>query len=98
MEKWVGTEQTRGILTCKTRGESDASAAAAIRRTFMAKVAIDAIRSLKTVSELASLHRVHPIQITLSKKQLPDGVMSVFESPSPGKAATDEPVRQSGSA
>lgn len=59
-------------------------------KAFKAKVALDAIRGLKTVSELASLHKVHPTQITLWKKQLLEGAMSMFESPSAKKAATDE--------
>lgn len=58
---------------------------------FKAKVALDAIRGLKTVSELAALHKVHPTQITLWKKQLLAGAISVFESPAARKAATDEP-------
>lgn len=57
-------------------------------KAFKAKVALDAIRGLKTVSELASLHKVHPTQITLWKKL--EGAMSMFESPSAKKAATDE--------
>lgn len=35
--------------------------------SFKAKVALDAIRGLKPVSELASQHKVHPTQITLWK-------------------------------
>ena len=35
--------------------------------SFKSKVALDAVRGLKTVSELASLHKVHPTQITLWK-------------------------------
>ena len=49
--------------------------------TFMAKVALDALRSLKSVSELASQHKVHLTQITLWKKQLLEGAADVFASP-----------------
>ena len=58
---------------------------------FKAKVALDAVRGLKTVSELAAFHKVHPTQITLWKKQLLEGAETVFESSSSKKAATDEP-------
>jgi putative transposase len=58
---------------------------------FKAKVALDAIRGLKPVSELASVHRVHPTQITLWKKQLLEGAAGVFETPSSKKSVTDEP-------
>lgn len=59
--------------------------------TFKAKVALDAMRGLKTVSELASQHKVHPTQITLWKKQLLEGAAEMFASPSSKKGASDEP-------
>jgi len=59
--------------------------------SFKAKVALDAIRGLKTVSELAAFHKVHPTQITLWKKQLLEGAETLFESSSSKKTATDEP-------
>ncbi|WP_010582138.1 IS3 family transposase [Schlesneria paludicola] len=58
---------------------------------FKAKVALDAIRGLKTTSELVSIHKVHATQIALWKKQLLEGAISIFESPSASKATTDEP-------
>ena len=58
---------------------------------FKAKVALDALRGLKTVNELAALHKVHPTQISLWKKQLFDGAAGVFETPAAKKAAVDEP-------
>ncbi len=58
---------------------------------FKAKVALDAIRGLKTVSELAALHKVHPTQITLWRKQLLEGSAMVFESGAAKKASTEGP-------
>ena len=58
---------------------------------FKAKVALDAVRGLKTVSELAAFHKVHQTQITLWKKQLLEGAETVFESGSAKKSSTDEP-------
>lgn len=59
--------------------------------SFKAKVALEAIRGLKTISELASLHRVHPTQIVAWKKHLLEGASTLFESSSAKKAASDEP-------
>ena len=58
---------------------------------FKSKVALDAIRGLKTVAELAKQHQVHPTQVALWKKQLLDGVETVFESTSAKPEKTDEP-------
>ncbi len=60
--------------------------------SFKAKVALESIQGLRTISELAQKHKLHPTQINLWKKQLLDGAESVFEN---GKVvaegATDEP-------
>lgn len=45
---------------------------------FKARVALDTIRGLNTARELASIHKGHPTQITLWKKQLLEGAVSVF--------------------
>lgn len=58
---------------------------------FKAKVALEAIRGLKTVSELASAHQVHPTQIVAWKKQLLECASTLFEQPLAKKAASDEP-------
>ena len=59
--------------------------------SFKAKVALEAVKSLKTSGELAQQYRVHPTQIALWKKQLLAGAASVFEAGSPKKSQSDEP-------
>jgi transposase-like protein len=53
------------------------------RRTFSAdfkaKIAIEAIKELKTVSELAQIHQVHPNLIGLWKKEFLSNAGKVFE-------------------
>jgi transposase-like protein len=60
---------------------------------FKAKVALEAVRGLKTASELAKQYDVHPNQITDWKSQLLERAASVFGdgsgSPGPGPAAPD---------
>ena len=47
---------------------------------FKAQVALAAVKGDKTVSELASLHSVHPTLIHAWKKQLFQGAAAVFAS------------------
>jgi len=56
-------------------------------KEFKAKVAIEALKGQKTLSELASEFGVHPVQISQWKKQLQDGSVSLFER---GKTGPDE--------
>ncbi len=46
---------------------------------FKAKVALEAIRGEKTISELASQYEVHPTMINNWKRQLLDEASSLFE-------------------
>jgi putative transposase len=75
------------------RGLTEEEAMARKRRlfssTFKAKVALDAVRALKTVGELAKQHQVHPTQIALWKKQLLEGAEALFDQ-GQGKKSTDE--------
>ncbi len=45
---------------------------------FKAKVAIEAIKDIKTVNEIASQYQIHPNQVTTWKRQLLENVSSVF--------------------
>ena len=45
---------------------------------FKAKVALEAAKQTKTITELAKTFQVHPVQISQWKKQLLDGAESLF--------------------
>lgn len=45
---------------------------------FKARVALDAIKGMKTVGELSALHGVHPSVIANWKRQLLEGASEVF--------------------
>jgi transposase len=63
----------------------------AFSAVFKAKVALDAIKGLKTSAELAKSHGVHATQIALWKKQLTDDASSIFEATSPRAEKADSP-------
>jgi putative transposase len=45
---------------------------------FKARVALEAAKQTRTIAELAKAYQVHPVQISQWKKQLLDGVESLF--------------------
>lgn len=46
---------------------------------FKKKVVLEALREDKTMGQLASQYGVHPVQVSKWKKELIDGVESLFE-------------------
>jgi len=64
-----------------------------IRRKFSSRqkaiIALAAIRGEKTISQLSSLHQVHPTQITRWKKIAEDNIAAAFT----GKRANDHKER-----
>lgn len=58
---------------------------------FKAKVALEAIKGLRSVQEIAQQFQVHPNQVSLWKKQLLTGANQVFEDGSVRATSSDEP-------
>jgi len=48
--------------------------------SFKAKVALEALRSERTISELAAKYEVHPQLLTRWKRQAAEGTVDVFSS------------------
>ena len=60
--------------------------------SFKAKVALEAIRGVKTIAEIAQKHKLHATQINLWKKQLLDSAEDVFvDGKSKPQKPSDEP-------
>jgi putative transposase len=45
---------------------------------FKARVALEAAKQTRTVAELARVYQIHPVQISQWKKQLLDGIETIF--------------------
>ena len=60
-----------------------------------AKVALAAVKGIKTINEIAQEHGVHPTQVNQWKKELLDNVVSLFEGKRGPKAvnAQNDPDR-----
>jgi transposase-like protein len=58
--------------------------------SFKRKVALEAIREKKTINEIASAFDIHPVQVGKWKKQLLDGIDSIFESSSRNRKELQE--------
>lgn len=56
---------------------------------FKAKVAMEAVRGEKTVSELSSQYEVHPTMINNWKRQLLEEASSVFDKGNEGNKGND---------
>lgn len=62
---------------------------------FKAKVALEAVKGVKTLQQLAKDFQVHPTQITIWKKQLTGQVADLFKRGPEGTAlAAEEELQQ----
>ena len=57
---------------------------------FKAKVAMEAAKGVRTLSELSSMFKVHPTVISHWKRQLLEGAPGVFSNGCRGKGPTEE--------
>ena len=62
----------------------------AFSEKFKAKVAIEAIKGIKTISQLATEYKVHPNQISTWKKQLLQNAEELFATGRKQKSKTEE--------
>jgi transposase len=61
---------------------------------FKAKVALEAIKGERSISELASLYEIHPSMIGRWKKQLLEQVPEIFFGKRSAKAKEDERLKE----
>ena len=60
---------------------------------FKAKVALEAAKQTKTAAELAKTFQVHPVQISQWKKQLLDGMATLFQNGSAARHPDPEKIQ-----
>ena len=58
---------------------------------FKTQVALEALRGLKSINEIASRHQVHPNQVTTWKKQAQEALPAIFED---GRRSRQERERE----
>lgn len=61
--------------------------------SFKAKVALEAAKQTRTLAELAKAYQVHPVQISQWKKQLLDGVETLFRDGRRGNRDENQAVQ-----
>ena len=60
---------------------------------FKAQVALEASKQAKTIAELAKQFQVHPVQISQWKKQLLDGIETLFENGTTARQPDHEKIQ-----
>ena len=60
---------------------------------FKARVALEAAKQTRTLAELARAFQVHPVQISQWKKQLLDGMETLFQNGSAARQPDPEKIQ-----
>jgi transposase-like protein len=60
---------------------------------FKAKVALEAAKQTKTIADLSQQFQVHPVQISQWKKQLLDGMETLFQNGSTARQPDPEKIQ-----
>jgi transposase len=60
---------------------------------FKARVALEALKGIKTIQQIAKDFDIHPVQVSDWKKAMTDGATGIFGT-APGKADTEDFERQ----
>ena len=55
-----------------------------------ARIALEAVQEMKSSSQIASAHEVHPIQVGIWKKELVTRAHTLFDNTKKGKTAVEE--------
>ncbi len=55
-----------------------------------ARIALEAVKELKTPSQIAGAHEVHPIQVGVWKKVLMENAHTIFDNTKKGTTALEE--------
>ena len=61
--------------------------------SFKAQVALEAAKQSRTIAELAKQFQVHPVQISQWKKQLLDGMETLFQNGSAARQPDPEKIQ-----
>jgi putative transposase len=61
---------------------------------FKARVALEALKGIRTCNEIASDHGIHPVQVSQWKKDAADGLATVFSGSSAKKDAEKEALAE----
>lgn len=61
---------------------------------FKAKVGLEAVRGVKTISEIAQEHGVHPVLVGQWKKEILESASTLFESKRGPKPAKDNKEKE----